>query len=67
MRYSKNAKEFNVSLSKSTNADGSVSLICRVPKAIVKFLGEPSGLKFVITSSKKVIVEAADKKKAGSG
>jgi hypothetical protein len=62
MRYSKDAKEFNVSLSKSKNADGSVSLICRVPKAIIKLLGEPTGLKFVITSNKKVAVVAGDEK-----
>ncbi|MGH2613451.1 MAG: hypothetical protein ACRDFB_10455 [Rhabdochlamydiaceae bacterium] len=62
MRYSKNAKEFNVSLNKSPNADGSLSFICRIPKPIIKLLGEPTGLKFVVNSSKKIAVEAREKK-----
>ena len=60
MRYAKDAKEFNASLSKSKNRDGSISLICRVPKPIVDRLGSPSNIKFVI-SGKKIIVEASEK------
>jgi hypothetical protein len=58
MRHAKDAKEFNASLSKSKNKDGSISLICRVPKPIVDRLGSPESIKFVI-SGKKVIVEAS--------
>lgn len=58
-RWAKDAKEFNVSLSKSTNADGSQSLICRVPKPIVDFLGDPNKLKFLI-KGKSIIVSEGD-------
>jgi hypothetical protein len=61
MRYAKDAKEFNASLSKSKNRDGSISMICRIPKPILVMLGEPSGIKFVI-QGKKIVVSAGDKK-----
>lgn len=57
MRYAKDAMEFNASLSKSKNRDGSISLICRVPKPIVDRLGSPDSIKFVI-SGKKILLEA---------
>ncbi len=60
-RWAKNTKEFNVSLSKSTNADGSKSLICRVPKPIVDFLGDPDKLKFII-KRKYIVVSEGDNK-----
>lgn len=60
MRHAKDAKEFNASLSKSKNRDGSISLICRVPKPITDRLGSPSSIKFVI-SGKRIIVEANKK------
>jgi len=60
VRYAKDAKEFTASLSKSKNRDGSISLICRVPKSIIDRLGSPSSIKFVITG-KKIIVEAGKK------
>lgn len=40
--------------------DRSGSIICRVPKPIVELLGEPDGIKFVI-SGKKIVVEAGKK------
>lgn len=60
MKYAKDATEFNVKLSKSTNKDGSISYICRVPKRIINSLGDPNGLKFRIRG-KTVVVEAGEK------
>jgi len=56
-RWKKNEKEFGVKL---TN-DYAGSRICRVPKPVLEFLGEPSEIKFVITPTKKVIVEVNKK------
>lgn len=60
-RWKKDQKEFSVSLSKSKNADGSQSLICRVPRPVVNFLGNPEGLKFTI-KGKNILVVAGDEK-----
>lgn len=43
-RWKKDTKEFSVKLT----FDGTNSTICRVPKPIIKFLGDPESLKFVI-------------------
>ena len=43
-RWKKDQKEFSVKLA----FDGKNSTICRVPKPIVEFLGNPENLKFVI-------------------
>ncbi len=59
-RYKKDAREFDVSLTKSRNRDGSESLICRVPRIIVETLGEPNSLKFLI-KSKNIVVTAGEK------
>jgi len=56
-RWKKDEKEFAVNLID----DSSGSVICRVPKPILKILGQPSGIKFVI-KGKKIVVVAGDKK-----
>jgi len=56
-RWKKDEKEFDVKITD----DGKNSFICRVPKPILKFLGQPSGIRFVI-QGKKIIVVAGDKK-----
>jgi len=43
-RWKKGEKEFSVKLT----FDGTNSTICRVPKPIIDFLGDPESLKFVI-------------------
>jgi len=43
-RWKKDQKEFSVKLT----FDGANSTICRVPKPIIEFLGNPENLKFVI-------------------
>jgi hypothetical protein len=60
MRHAKDAKEFNTSLSKSMNKDGSISWICRVPKPIVEKMGSPTSIKFVV--GKKITVEVGKNK-----
>ena len=43
-RWKKDQKEFSVKLT----FDGANSTICRVPKPVMEFLGDPENLKFVI-------------------
>jgi len=59
-RWKKDAKEFDVRLSKSKNKGGSQSKICRVPKPIIDRLHDPSSIKFVI-DGRKIIVKAGEK------
>lgn len=60
MRYAKDAKEFNASLSKSKNRDGSISLICRIPKPVIELLNNPDSLLFKLGKNK-VSIEAGNK------
>jgi len=50
-RWKKDEKVFSVSLL----FDGSNSMICRIPKPILKKLGNPNKIKFIL-SGKKIIV-----------
>lgn len=50
-RWKKDQKEFSVKLT----FDGANSTICRVPKPVMEFLGDPENLKFVI-KGKEIIV-----------
>lgn len=59
-RWAKDAKEFDVSLSKSKNRDGSESLICRIPKPIIESLDNPDSLLFKMGKNK-VSIEAGNK------
>ncbi len=59
-RWAKDAKEFDVSLSKNKNRDGSESLICRIPKPIIKSLASPNSLLFKMCKNK-VSLEAGSK------
>jgi len=59
-RYKKDAKEFDVSLTKSKNRDGSESIICRIPRAVIESLGSPNSLLFRLGRSR-VSVEAGTK------
>ena len=59
-RWKKDAREFDVSLSRSMNKDGSRSLVCRVPKPIVESLGNPDSLLFKIGKNR-VHIEAGSK------
>ena len=59
-RWKKDAREFDVSLYRSGNRDGSESLLCRVPKPIVEMLGEPNSIKFQIRS-RGIVVTAGEK------
>jgi hypothetical protein len=43
-RWKKDQKDFSVKLS----FDGTNSTVCRVPKPIIEFLGNPENLKFMI-------------------
>ena len=59
-RWKKDEKEFDVSLTKSENKDGSQSRICRVPKPITEFLNDPTSIRFVI-EGRKIIVRSGKK------
>jgi len=52
-RWKKDQKEFSVKLT----FDGQNSTICRVPKPIVEFLGNPGNLKFVIKGNGIIITK----------
>lgn len=52
-RWKKDEKEFVVSLTD----DYSGSIICRVPKPILKFLNNPSYIRFVIEGKKITVKE----------
>ncbi|MXX21418.1 MAG: hypothetical protein F4Y82_02670 [Cenarchaeum sp. SB0665_bin_23] len=58
-RWAKDTKEFTVRLYKSKNRDATPSLLCRVPRPLVKLLGDPSSLKFCVKDGK-VIVEGVN-------
>ena len=51
-RWKKDAKEFDVSLYKSKNKDGSQSLICRIPRPVIAKLGNPHSLLFTFEKNK---------------
>ena len=59
-RWKKDAKEFDVSLSRSKNRDGSESLICRIPKPIIESLDSPDSILFKLGKNK-ISVEAGNK------
>ena len=54
-RWKENETVFTVRLSE----DGRHSTICRVPKPIQNFLGNPNSVKFIIVD-KKIIIENGD-------
>ena len=60
-RWAKDAKEFDVSLTKSKNRGNSESMICRVPVPILEKLGNPERLNFKI-QGKRIVVEGINKK-----
>ena len=59
-RWKKDTKEFDVSISKSKNRDGSYSLSCRIPEVLVISLGNPDSLLFKLGRTK-ITVEAGSK------
>ncbi len=59
-RWARDAKEFDVSLTKSKNKGTTESVICRVPVPIFEKLGKPKRLNFKI-QGKKIIVEGLNK------
>ncbi len=56
-RWPKNSTEFNVSLTKRPNHDGSQSWMCYIPKPVVDLLDDPNGLKFTIKDKKTITVK----------
>jgi len=52
-RWKKDTKEFSVKLT----FDGANSKICRVPKPIIDFLGEPENIKFVIRGKGIIVIK----------
>ena len=51
-RWSKDATEYTVRLYQSKNRDATPSLVCRVPRPLAKYLGDPSSLRFYIENGK---------------
>ena len=47
-RWKRGTTEFELKLSYSRNRDGSKSMACRIPKPVLKHLGNPTSLLFVI-------------------
>ena len=59
-RWKKDETEFEVRISTSKNKDGSESLSCRIPKAIVESLGNPDSLLFKLEKNR-ILVKAGKK------